>query len=68
MHKGQNNCEIVKRKKRDEVYKQRSKLYGKTTRCLSTVNGEIQEGTIGKTTKIYINELLTAYRRRLFGK
>jgi pyrroline-5-carboxylate reductase len=40
----------------------------KTTRCLPTVNAEIQEGTIGTTAKIYINESLTAYRRRLFGK
>ena len=59
---------FVKRNKRDEVYKQRSKLNGKTTRCLPTVNAEIQEGSIGTTAKIYINESLTAYRRRLFGK
>ena len=59
---------FVKRNKRDEVYKQRSKLNGKTTHCLPTVNAEIQEGTIGTTAKIYINESLTAYRRRLFGK
>ncbi len=56
-----------KRSKRDEVYKQRSKLNGKTTRCLPTVNAEIQEGTIDTAAKMYINES-TAYRRRLFGK
>ena len=59
---------FVKRSKRDEIYKQRRKLNGKTTRCLSTVNAEIEEGTISAATKIYINESLTAYRRRLFGK
>ena len=39
---------FVKRNKRDEVYKQRSTLNGKTTRCLPTVNAEIQEGHLHK--------------------
>jgi hypothetical protein len=55
-------------KDRIEHKGQRSKLNGKTTHCLPTVNAEIQEGTIGTTTTIYINESLTAYRRRSFGK
>jgi hypothetical protein len=59
---------FVKRSKRDEVYKHRSKLRGKSTANLPTVNAEIQEGSIRRSTKIHINESLTGYRRRLFGK
>ena len=57
---------FVKRSKRDEVYKHRSKLRGKSTANLPTVNTEIQEGSIRRSTKIHINESLTGYRRRLF--
>ena len=39
---------FVKRNKGDEVYKQRSTLNGKTTRCLPRVNAEIQEGHLHK--------------------
>ena len=59
---------FVKRSKLDEIYKHRSKLRGKSTANLRTVNAEIQEGSIRRPTKIHINESLIGYRRRLFEK
>ena len=48
--------------------KQRSKLHGKDTSCLPSVAAELGKSIADKPTKIYINESLTPYRRRLFGK
>lgn len=35
---------LVRRDKRNEIYKQRSKLHGKDTRCLPSVAAELGEG------------------------
>ena len=59
---------FVRRDKRNEIYKQRSKLHGKDTSCLPSVAAELGKSIADRPTKIYINESLTAYRRRLFGK
>lgn len=59
---------FVRRDKRNEIYKQRSKLHGKDTSCLPSVAAELGKSIADKPTKIYINESLTPYRRRLFGK
>ena len=59
---------FVRRDKRNEIYKQRSKLHGKDTSCLPSVAAELGKSIADKPTKIYINESLTPYRRRLFRK
>ena len=50
---------FVRRDKRNEIFKQRSKLHGKDTSCLPSVAAEL-----GKS----IADRPTPYRRRLFGK
>ena len=52
----------------NEIYKQRSKLHGKDTLCLPSVAAELGKSIADRPMKIYINESLTAYGRRLFGK
>ena len=61
---------FVRHDKRNEIYKQRSRLHGirKDTSCLPSVAAELSKSIADRPTKIYINESLTAYRRRLFGK
>ena len=58
---------FVRRDIREEIYKKRKVLNGKLTDCLPSVNAEIGK-SISQPTKIFINESLTAYRKRLFGK
>ena len=58
---------FVRRDVREEVYKNRKRLVGKSTTCLPSVNEEIGK-SIRNSSKIHINESLTAYRKRLFGK
>ena len=59
---------FVRRDKRNEINKQRSKLHGKDTSCLPSVTAELGKSIADRPTKIYINESLTPYRRRLFRK
>jgi hypothetical protein len=56
---------FIQRDKREEMYKSRSKLAGKTTRCLSSI---ANHSNVNSYSKIHINESLTASRKRLFGK
>lgn len=58
---------FVRRDKREEMYKNRRKLIGKNTSALPSVREEIGK-SIPSGSKIHINESLTAYRKRLFGK
>lgn len=58
---------LVRREKREEIYKSRSKLIGKSTSMLPSVNAEIGK-SIGSANRIHINESLTGYRKNLFGR
>lgn len=58
---------FVRRDKREEFFRSRSKLAGKSTSSLPSVNREIEK-SIQKPSKIHINESLTGYRKKLFGK
>ena len=49
------------------MYRNRRKLIGKNTSALPSVREEIGK-SIPSGSKIHINESLTAYRKRLFGK
>jgi len=51
-------AKFTHRSTRDEMYQNRKKLAGKTTHHLPSC----------KTTKIFINESLTCYRKRLYGR
>ena len=58
---------FVQHDKREEMYRNRRKLIGKNTSALPSVREEIGK-SIPSGSKIHINESLTAYRKRLFGK
>ena len=58
---------FIRRDKRKEMYKNRRKLIGKNTSALQSVRKEIGK-SVPSGSKIHINESLTAYRKRLFGK
>ena len=67
--KNAKNCIIVKflqRDKREEVYKKCKHLVGKNIQHLPSIQTEIGK-SISRDNKIYINKLLTSYRKRLFG-
>jgi len=53
------------RDKRDEMYSNKSKLNGKTTKNLPSLS---QAWSPNSGSKIHINESLTSYRKRLFGR
>ena len=55
---------FVRREKREEVYKKRKNLVGKNTSHLLSV----AETNNSENSKIYINNSLTNYRKRLFGR
>lgn len=55
---------FVKRDKKDELYSKRRQLVGKSTKDLPSVFAVDQESK----SRIYINESLTSYRRKLLGK
>ena len=59
-------AKFVRRDKKDELFSSRNNLKGKTANCIPTVKADknIQE----KRSKIFINESLTSYRKKLFGK
>ena len=58
---------FLQRDKREEVYKKRKHLVGKSVRQLPSIRAEIGE-SVSRDNKIYINESLTSYRKRLFGR
>jgi hypothetical protein len=58
---------FIRRDIREEIYKKRKVLNGKLTDCLPSVKAEIGK-SISQPTIIFINESLTAYRKRLSGK
>lgn len=58
---------FLQRDKREEVFKKRKHLVGKNIRHLPSLQTEIGE-SISRSNKIYINESLTGYRKRLFGR
>ena len=58
---------FLQRDKREEVYKKRKHLVGKNIRHLPSIQTEVGE-SISRVNKIYINESLTSYRKRLFGR
>jgi hypothetical protein len=51
----------------EDIYKKRQKLNGKLSSSLPSVNAQIGN-SIAQPTKIFINESLTGYRKRLFSK
>ena len=58
---------FLQRDKREEVYKKRKHLVGKSVHQLPSIQAEIGE-SVSRDNKIYINESLTSYRKRLFGR
>ena len=58
---------FLQRDKREEVYKKRKHLVGKSVHQLPSIRAEIGE-SVSRDNKIYINESLTSYRKRLFGR
>ena len=58
---------FLQRDKREEVYKKRKHLVGKSVHQLLSIRAEIGE-SVSRDNKIYINESLTSYRKRLFGR
>ena len=59
---------FTRREKRDEVYKKRRQLKSKRTKDLPTVARQPKSSVISQKAEIHINESLTPYRRRLFGR
>ena len=59
---------FTQRTKKEEFYRMRKKLIGKTTKNLPSVASNLEDGYMRGSNKIYINESLTAYRKKLFGK
>ena len=58
---------FVQRDKREEFYKKKKNLIGKKSSLLPSVQAEMGK-SIFSDNKIHINESLTAYRKRLFGR
>ena len=58
---------FVQRDKREEFYKKKKNLIGKKSSLLPSVQAEMSKSVFSDN-KIHINESLTAYRKRLFGK
>ena len=58
---------FLQRDKREEVYKKRKHLVGKSVHQLPSIRAEIGE-SVSRDNKIYINESLTSYRKRFFGR
>ena len=56
-------AKLVRREDKDKIYSNRRKLSSKSTKDIPTLSSWIT-----KPSKIHINESLTPYRRRLFGK
>ena len=58
---------FVRRDKREEVFKRRKNLVGKKSSNLPSVSAEMGK-SIFREDKIHVNESLTSYRKRLFGR
>ena len=58
---------FVQRDKREEFYKKKKNLVGKKSSLLPSVQAEMGKSVLSDN-KIHINESLTAYRKRLFGR
>ena len=58
---------FVHKDTREKVYKKRASLMRKSTKDLLSVAKETGK-SIQRANKIYINESLTSYRNRLFGR
>jgi hypothetical protein len=58
---------FVHRDKKDEFFKRRSQLRGKSLKDIPSIADRHEQSIDGAST-IYINESLTPYRRKLFGK
>ena len=58
---------FVRRDKREEVFKRTKNLIGKKSSNLPSVNAEMGK-SIFREDKIHVNESLTSYRKRLFGR
>ena len=59
---------FAQRAKRDEIYSKRKHLKSKRTKDLPSVACEIESDAVSQKAQIHINESLTPYRRRLFGR
>ena len=57
----------MRRETRDKIYRSKNKLAGKTSKDLPSVAQEIGK-SINNAAKIYINESLTPYRKKLFAQ
>jgi len=57
----------VQRDKREEFYKKKKNLIGKKSSLLPSVQAEMGNSVFNDN-KIRINESLTTYRKRLFGR
>ena len=58
---------FVRRSKRDEIYK-KGKLRTKRAKDLPTVGAQLEASSINYTSQIHVNESLTPYRKKLFGR
>ena len=58
---------FVRRDKREEVFKRRKNLVGKKSSNLPSVSAEMGKSIL-REDKIHVNESLTSYRKRLFGR
>ena len=60
---------FVRREKKEEMYKRRNQLIGKTVKDLPSVKSQVSNSNETRgPKKIYINESLTGYRRQLLGR
>jgi len=59
---------FTRRETKDLIYNKRGKLKVKKTKDLPTVRAEPESSDISHKAQIHINESLTPYRKRLFGK
>lgn len=59
---------LVRKDKKDEIYKSKKKIVGKSSRILPSVAKELETNQLIVPSKIYLNESLTSYRKKLFGK
>lgn len=66
-NKGRMIIKFVHRHTKDEFYKRRNMLVGKSTKDLPLIAQEYGK-SIHSADKIFINESLTPYRKRLFGR
>lgn len=59
---------FVRRDKKEEIYKNRRRLIGKTTINLPSIKNELGMSIPTNPTKIFVNESLTSYRRKVFNR